>query len=155
MVLALCLIEAKISCYFPDLTHTKDGLRLLLFGRLDGGMCSTLPQALAVCWYREHNVMLKEAELAIQQDPPGSRCHLSQGEKLTPRKGRGKGGLCNFRLYCDLQEKPRFYCCWHFMVQKIKSQFSVENLKRMVSVSECGFKATLKSDWIVEENNFL
>lgn len=67
-----------------------------------------LPQAPAACWYREHNVMLKEAVLVIQQDLPGSRCHLSQGKKLTPRKGRGKGGLCNFHLYHDLQEKPCF-----------------------------------------------
>lgn len=56
-------------------------------------------------------VVLKEAVLAIQQDPPGTGCHLSQGQKLTPRKGRGEGGLCNFHLYHDLQEKPRFYCC--------------------------------------------
>lgn len=85
----------------------------LHFGRLDGGwyVLHAPPGSLATCWYREHNGILKEVVLAIQQDLPLSRCHLSQGKKLTPRKGRGKGGLCNFHLYHDLQEKPHFNCC--------------------------------------------
>lgn len=129
----------------------------LHFGRLGGGLCSALPQALPVCWYREHLVMLKEAVLEIQRDPPGSKCHLSQGRKRREEeeKGRGKEGLCNLHLHHGLEELPFLYCCWHFTVKKIKCQFSLEEFKRMASASECRFTATLRCDWIVEQNNFL
>lgn len=89
----------------------------LHFRRLDGGMHSAPPQAPAARWYREHHVMLKEAVLAIQQDPPGSKCHLSQGKKMkqSPRKGRGKERPCNLCLHHGLEEQPlilllTFYC---------------------------------------------
>lgn len=99
----------------------------LHFRKLGGSMRSALPRALAACWYSEHDVMLKEAVLAIQQDLPGSKCHLSQGKKLkqSPRTGRGKEGRCNLPLYHRLEEQPLFYCRWHFTVKKIKSQFSL------------------------------
>lgn len=82
------------------------------FRRLDGVMCSALPQALAPCLYRQHNVMLKEAVLVVQQDPPGSKCHLSQGKKLKQslRKGRGKEGPCNLDPHHSLEEQPLLYC---------------------------------------------
>lgn len=60
----------------------------LYFRRLDGGMCSALSQTLATCWYREHDVMLKEAVLVIQQNLPGSKCHLSQGKKTKQPRER-------------------------------------------------------------------
>lgn len=41
------------------------------------------------------------------------------------------------------------------LLRKIKSQFSVENLKRMVGANECSCKSAFKRDWIMEENNFL
>lgn len=110
MLLALCLIEAKISCYFPDLAHTHKGwltpMPSLHFGRLDGGTGSSHMLVQGAQW-----CVLQEALLAVQQGLPGSRCHLPQRQKVIPRKGRGKGGLCNFNLCHNLQEKPHFSWC--------------------------------------------
>lgn len=68
--------------------------------------------ALSTCWYRKHSVMFKKAVLAIQQDPPGSKYHLSQGEKLKQslRTGRGKEETCNLHLCHSLEEQPFFSC---------------------------------------------
>lgn len=56
--------------------------------------------ALSASWYRKHSVMFKEAVPEIQQDPPGSKCHLSEDKKLKQslRKGRGKEKTCCLHL---------------------------------------------------------
>lgn len=131
-MLALCFIQKKKYQFLLSRSDVhRRQIPSLRFRRLDGGMHSALSQALATRWYREHDVMLKEAVLAIQQDPPGSKCHLSQGKKLKQslRKGRGRERPCSLHLHHSLEEQPLLYCCWHFSVKKIKSQFSLEDFK--------------------------
>lgn len=159
MVLALCLIETKIGCYFPDLTHTKDCLhpdpRCV-----SGGWMEIWAPGSPRLW----PLAATESTTVCLGKPcwPYSRICLDLGAIYHRVKNWSQGREeekegCAVLISITTCKKSLAFTTADILLlrKKIKSQFSVENFKRMVSASECRCKATFKHDCIVEENNFL